>query len=148
MALRYKVPQNVQRADTIIAFITMKQLIIILITGGISYLLFMQLSKLYVLSKVELFLICIPLFIGIAFAFLKIKGIPLFKFCLLMIEQSLFLPPRRFWQPNSHTFVSMTQSFTYKDKKEEVVEEKAVVSREKIKNLAELLDGQKTSTQN
>lgn len=145
MGLRYKVPQNVQRADQIIAFITMKQLIILLITGGISYILFTQLSKLYTLSQFEIFFVCIPFLIGVAFAFLKIKGIPLLKFCFLMIEQTLYLPPRRFWQPNTHTFVSMTTDFSFKGKKEIEDVVKKNVSQEKIKNLAQLIDGEKSS---
>ncbi len=146
MSLRYKVPQNVQREDQIIWFITMKQLIIILVTGGISYMFYVQLSKLYVLSGIEIFFIFTPLIIGVAFAFLKIKGISLFKFCLLMIEQSMFLPPRRFWQPNTHTFVSMTENFSFKENKEAPVEIQKDVSQEKIKNLAKLLDGQTASS--
>ncbi len=139
MSLRYKVPQNVQRADKILIFIDFKQLIILMITGGFSYFLFIQMSKYYTLTQLEIFLIAIPFVLGIAFCFLKIKGLTLMKFLLLMLEQ-IFLPARRYWMPSSHTFVSMTDNFSYLEKKEEVIILEKNVSAEKIKNLAALLD--------
>ena len=48
--LQYKIPQDVQREDTIIGPITMRQLIICAIGGGIAYTLYMILSKSYYMS--------------------------------------------------------------------------------------------------
>lgn len=139
MSLRYKVPQNVQREDTILFFITMKQLIVLMVTGGISYLLFVQLSKIFVLSQFEIMFIALPFIAGCAFCFIKIKGIGLFQFLLLMIEQML-LPGRRYWQPDSGPVVSSTSTFaTKKDKTDDLVPQKNI-SEDKIKNLADLID--------
>lgn len=139
MSLRYKVPQDVQREDQILFFITMKQLIVLMVTGGISYLLFVQLSKMFVLNQVEIVLICLPLVLGAAFCFVKIKGIGLTQFGLLNIEQML-LPGRRYWQPGRQAVVSSTTNFSmHTDEEEQVIHGKNI-SQEKIKNLADLID--------
>lgn len=140
--MRYKVPQDVQREDRILWFMTLKQLIIILVGGGISYLMFVTLTKSYHLGTMEIALIWLPGIIALAFAFLKIKGLPLFQFLLLMVETLIFRAPRRHWQSNVTPFVSMTQ-VTSDDKKKStapVIEKDA--SEDKIKNLAALIDGE------
>ena len=140
--MRFKVPQNVQREDKILWFITLKQLIVLMVTGGISYMLFTSLTKAYSLSQIEMILVWIPLALGAAFCFIRIKGLSLFKFGLLLLEQTAFLPPRRFWQPGREVPVSMTQNISQSKKKQEVVIEDKSFSQDKIKNLAALLDGE------
>lgn len=140
--MKYKVPQDVQREDQILWFITLKQLIMILLGGGISYLLFVNLSKEYELSLLELVIIWLPAGLSVAFAFLKIKGLPLLQFLLLVIEQTFFRAPRRYWQENSDVFVSMTTNFKLDDKKKKTKMIEKNYSEEKIKNLAAILDGE------
>ena len=143
--MQYKVPQNVQREDQILWILTIKQLIIILIGGGLSYLIFVNIKKEYDLNEVENILIWLPLAVAVAFAFLKIKGISLFRFILLLMEQNIFRFQKRHWvQQGGEPFISTTTSFTMIEKKknEDVIEAKNV-SQEKIKHLAKLLDGEK-----
>jgi len=139
MALRYKVPQDVQREDTILFFITMKQLVVLMVTGGISYLLFLQLSEIFILGQLEMVLISLPFVFGCAFCFIKVKGINLTQFVLLTIEQGL-LPGRRYWQEGSQPVVSSTVDFSTKTKKDEVAVVSKNVSSDKFKNLADLID--------
>ena len=140
--MRFKVPQDVQRADQILWFITLPQLIILIAGGGISYLLYSSLSKSYQLGEIEIILICIPALIGAAFAFLKIKGIALFKFILLLIEQLFFRAPRRRWISGAGApFVSMTNPFSMQKKVVEEEKEKNPLSAKNVKNLAQILDG-------
>jgi hypothetical protein len=138
--MQFKVPQDVQRADQILWFITLRQLILILIGGGISYGLFTVFSKKYVLGTFEVILLCIPAAIAISFAFVKIKGIPLFKFILLLVETSVFRAPRRYWQTNSNILVSMTTGFRMKKKSTKEVIITKNISEDRIKNLANLID--------
>ncbi|MCK5460768.1 PrgI family protein [Candidatus Gracilibacteria bacterium] len=142
--MKYKVPQNVQREDQILWFITLKQLIMLLIGGGISYMMFVNLNKKYDLHSLEQILVWFPAGIAVAFAFVKIKSIPLLQFILLLIEQGFFRVPRRYWQENSDVFVSMTTGVKLKEKGKKEIADKKEVSQEKIKNLAALLDGQKS----
>ena len=140
--MRYKVPQNVQREDQILWFLTLRQLIVIIVGGGISYMLFTSLNKQYELNELEQILIWIPAALALAFAFVKIKGIELTKFILLLLER-LFRPAHRRWvNHGGDPFVSMTRAFSMKKtKKEKEVPTKEEVSSEKIKNLAKILDG-------
>ncbi len=141
--MQFKVPQDVQREDQILWFITIRQLGILLIGFGISYFLFVKVTKAYSLNDVESFIIWIPGALSVAFAFLKIKNVSLFKFILLALEHFVFRAKRRFWQPTMRTFVSTTTTFstTQKAKKEKIKIKNT--SNEKMKNLAKVLDGEK-----
>lgn len=139
MSLRYKVPQDVQREDKILFFITLKQLIVLMVTGAISYMLFLYFSERYYLSQIAMGFIMLPFILGCLFCFVKIKGLNLMKFFLLNIEH-LLLPRRRYWQEGSQPLVSSTTDFTSKDKEEKPEMVAKNVSSEKIKNLAELID--------
>ena len=140
--MRYKVPQDVQRADQILWFLTLRQLIMLILGGGISYALFTNLNKQYDLSQIEQILIWIPAAIAVALAFVKIKGIELTKFILLLLER-LFRPAHRRWvNHGGDPFVSMTTAFTMKkEKKKAEIRQKEDISDEKIRNLANILDG-------
>ncbi len=139
--MRYKVPQNVQREDQILWILTIRQLVILIAGFGLSYALFSNLNKSYNLSDLEQILVWIPGAISAAFAFVKIKGIELTKFILLLVEK-LFRPAHRRWvNHGGDPFVSMTTPFSMKKEKpkKEIVNDKEV-SAEKIKNLANILD--------
>jgi len=139
--MRFKVPQDVQREDQILWFITLRQLVILIVGGGISYGLFTNLSKIYELNTLELVVIAIPALISVAFAFLKIHGISLTKFILLLVEAAFFRAPRRRWQKFAGTpFVSMTTQFSMKTETKKQKIAKKNVSAEKIRNLAKILD--------
>jgi hypothetical protein len=88
-------------------------------------------------------MIWIPAAITAAFAFVKIKGLTLMKFIFLVIEQSFFRPPKRYWQQlGGSPFVSMTLPFSYKVKteKETIITPKKIKPNT-IKDLAAVLDG-------
>ena len=147
--MRFKVPQDVQREDQILWFLTLRQLIMLIVGFGLSYWIWSSLSKKYELHAVEIIFVWLPAAIAAAFAFLKIKGIPLLKFFLLLMEQFMFRPPRRYWiLHGGEPFVSMTTSFTMKRKKKEKapIVAKNVTSR-KIRKLAAILDSKKPSLQ-
>lgn len=139
--MQFKVPQDVQREDQILWFITLRQLIMLFAGGGISYMIFMAVSKRYSVNVIETILIALPFILAVAFAFVKIKGIPLFKFILLLIEAGLFRAPRRYWQGNSDVFISMTTqvSSTEKNSNTPITNPKTIEAN-KIKNLAALID--------
>ncbi len=116
--MRYKVPQDVQRADKIFYFLTLRQLIIMMIGGGITYLIFISVSKSYELNTFETVLTFIPMAIAAAIAFVKVKGLSLAQLTFLIVE-SMNRSPRRHWQARSDSpLVSLTQQ------KEKVVAKK------------------------
>jgi len=122
--------------------LTLRQLIMLILGGGISYALFTNLNKQYDLNQLEQILIWIPAAIAVALAFVKIKGIELTKFILLLLER-LFRPAHRRWvNHGGDPFVSMTTAFTMKkEKKKAEIRQKEDISDEKIRNLANILDG-------
>lgn len=140
--LSYKIPQNVQVEDKIFGnILTLKELIYLGIGGGISYVIYTILVRTYILGYFAIGLICIPFFISIAFAFVKIHDIPLLKFILLFIEWTI-KPQRRVW--NKEIVPTITQkSLQLKPKTpEEIVEEEKNMKkpREHIKELSKGLD--------
>jgi len=143
--MRYKVPQDVQREDQILWFITLRQLVMLLVGFGISYVIFNNMKQKYDLGTVEQIFIWLPAAISAAFAFLKIKGIPLAQFILLLIEHFFFRFPKRYWiQQGGEPFVSITTRISSLDKKKEDEQETKVFSKKKARELAQFLDGQKS----
>lgn len=94
--MQFKVPQDVLRPDKIVGFLTLRQLVIVAIGGGIAYSLYIILSKQY---YVEIWLP--PVFfisvITLAFAFFKFHDILFEKLVLIFIEYK-FRPRTRTWQ--------------------------------------------------
>lgn len=94
--MQFKVPQDVLRADKIVGFLTLRQLIIVGIGGGLSYSLYIILSKQYF---VEIWMppVVVIAIITMAFAFFKFHDIVFEKFILIFIEYK-FRPRSRIWQ--------------------------------------------------
>ena len=139
--MQYKVPQNVQREDTILWFITLRQFIILAVGFGISYFLLTQLRKNLLLNQLEYVLIFIPAGISLAFAFLKVRDISLFRFILLLLEQFGFRARQRYFIPNAGTpFVSLTRRFVVKKTDIDTPLQKRLATEEDIHKLASVLD--------
>ncbi len=143
--MRFKVPQDVQREDQILWFLTLRQVIVLILGFGISYTLSNSLSKQYELHQIEIILCWIPAALSATIAFLKIHGISLFKFVLLQIEQVVFRQSRRRWMKHAgEPFVSMTTPFSMKTvkKQPEMDTHQEEFSSEKVRSLAKLLDSE------
>lgn len=140
-----KIPQNVYVEDRIIGSITLRQIIICLLTGGLSYGMFASIKAAGILSSVTGILAWIPLVIGAAFAFVKINGISLTRFCLLILEKT-DKPAVRVWAPRRGITISIGVASLKSDK--EVAAEKKMEEakrrdeekRRRIHELSTLLD--------
>ena len=93
--MQFKVPQDVQREDTIIGPLTLRQMIILGIGGGIAYSIYVTLAKTYFL-EVWLPPVSIVVVITAAFAFLKIHNLPFHQFLMNFIEYHV-IPKKRIW---------------------------------------------------
>ncbi|MCX6807820.1 MAG: PrgI family protein [Patescibacteria group bacterium] len=92
--MRYKVPQFVDMEDRIIGPITMRQLIILGVGGILTYAAYMKMGGSWPI-------VAIPAGGGaIAFAFLKIQDMTLFRFALAL-TQYIVKPEKRVWIQNS-----------------------------------------------
>jgi len=95
--MQYKIPQNVQREDTIFLNVTFKQLLILLVGGGISYSIYIILAK-SGQSQVTAGAPAIFLaFVTLAVAFLKIRDMNFLEAVLYYIEYSM-KPKIRYWK--------------------------------------------------
>jgi len=93
--MQFKVPQDVQREDTIVGPLTLKQLIIMAIGGGTAYAIYVTLATRY-FFEVWLPPVAIVVIITILFAFVKPNGLPFYVYIMNFIEYH-FLPKKRVW---------------------------------------------------
>ncbi len=105
--MQFKIPQNVQMADKIVGPLTLKQLIIVSVGGGIDYFIYLSLAKVYVLTVWIAPVIIIGLLTA-AIAFLKIHGMTFIEYTLYAFE-FYFKPRHRVWtQGAGEVFTSIT----------------------------------------
>jgi hypothetical protein len=94
--LQYKIPQNVGIEDKIVGPFSLRQLIILAIGVGISYVLFAITSRIYELNILEYILIALPALFALALAMLRIHNVSFGKYILLMLEHAI-KPKKRMW---------------------------------------------------
>jgi hypothetical protein len=111
--MQFKVPQNVQREDTIIGPLTLRQMIIVGIGGGIAYAIYVSLAKTYFM-EIWLPPVAIVSALTAAFAFLKIHNLPFHFFLMYLLEYHL-LPKKRIWIQGTGTpFISPFETIQVK----------------------------------
>ncbi len=135
--MQFKVPQDVQREDKIIGPLTLKQMGILGIGGGIAYGIYVSLATTYF---IEIWLppVAIVSIITLAFAFLKVHSLPFYIFLMNFIEFHLLAKKRVWIQGTGRPFIS---SFNKeKDKTVEKPKEKKKIQEKSLKELTEILD--------
>ncbi len=113
-----KIPQNVYIEDRIVGPLTLKQVLIVGIGGGFSYVLYGMLTQAYGALALPLtILVWSPTAIAAVFAFIRINDISMFKLVLLTIEK-LNKPTIRTWSPRRGIVINIrTNSPETKDPK-------------------------------
>jgi hypothetical protein len=94
--MQYKIPQNVGIEDKIVGPLSLRQLIIVAVGTGISWVLFAIMSKLYEVNFIEYAVIAMPALLSAAFALIRINDQSLTKYLQLLMEFSM-KPKRRVW---------------------------------------------------
>jgi hypothetical protein len=140
--MQFKIPQDVQRADTIIGSVTFLQLGLLLIGGGLSYALYMVLSPLYY-WYVYIWPVGLVAVLTLASAFLKIGDMTFTKYILYMIE-FLGKPRARIWKKGDmEYFHSVLKPLIPVSKANDLNKSFAETESErsdKLKELTEILD--------
>ena len=131
--MQFKVPQDVQREDTIIGPLTLRQMGILMVGGGIAYAIYLSLSKTYF---IEIWLppVAVISIITLAFAFLKIHNLPFHLFLFHFLEYTLLKKKRVWIQGTGHPFNN--PFFVQQSKKKKKIENK--VEEPKVKDLSAL----------
>lgn len=112
-----KIPQNVQIEDRIIGPVTLRQLIITIIGCGISYAIWSSLQKAFGAVGITVTIMAwIPAVIFIAFAFVKVYDLSLFRIVFLMLERSV-KPQTRTWAPRPGISVIRSSALAKPEKK-------------------------------
>lgn len=138
--MRFQVPQDVQREDTIIGPITFKQLAIMLIGGGITYAMYLILFPIYKIF-VWLPVVAVLGLLTLAVAFLKIYDMTFIKFILYLIE-FLVKPKQRYFSRNNFTYKPSFKDKAVIQKSEDdkqKIETKSF-DPDKLEDISELLD--------
>ncbi len=86
--MQYKIPQNVRIEDKIVGPLTMKQLGIMAVGGGLTYVTYVFLAKRYFI-EVWLPPTAVLGLLTLAFTFLQINGNSFAKWLLLLLEYSV-----------------------------------------------------------
>jgi hypothetical protein len=94
--LQYKIPQNIGIEDKIVGPLSLRQLIILAVGAGISYVLFAITSRIYELNVLEYTVIAIPTILAVMAALIKVNNVTFTKYILLILEFAI-KPKKRIW---------------------------------------------------
>jgi hypothetical protein len=108
--MSYKVPQNVDRDDQLLPFMTMKQFGILSGGGLFCYMLFTVLSQHFYI-EVWGIIVFIPAVLTLCIAYVTIGGLSFTKWGLLFLEKIL-VPQKRIWN-HSFTHTQKLKSFFF-----------------------------------
>ncbi len=135
-----KIPQNVYVEDRIVGPITLRQIMIVIASSGISYAIWAVMkSATGTVTPVQTFFAWTPTMVGIAFAFVKINGISLLRILLLLVER-MDKPARRIWMPRKGIYVNIITTKKAPRKKEHPTAAMQDKEQEQIEELSRVLD--------
>lgn len=133
-----KIPANVQVEEKIFGPISLRQIMILMICGGLSYAIWSTAGRINgaPLGVFQSGLCWLPLVIGAAFAFIKINDVSLFRILLLNIEGFDKPSIRRF---GPRTGINIVIRFDTNEPKKEMTVKDAM-DEQKLSNLSTSLD--------
>ncbi|MBU0981794.1 PrgI family protein [Patescibacteria group bacterium] len=135
--MQYKIPQNVRREDKIVGPLTLKQLIILGVGGGISYALYVALAKTYVLIF-SIGVALVPFLFTLALTFIVVNGIPFHKWVLLLSEYLSTAKQRTFIMGGADIYSATIFAKKTTDQKVAVKSDEEETKTDKIKKLGEI----------
>lgn len=115
-----KIPQNVHIEDRIIGPLSLRQILLMAVGGGTSYVLYSLMAKANggKVGLVATVLVCLPAIIMTMFAIIKINDLSLIRICMLMIE-GMNKSPVRAWTPRRGLSITIHLNAQGKGKAEE-----------------------------
>ncbi len=138
-----KIPADLTIEERIIGPVSLRQIIILMIGAGISYVIWSTVSAAGGAGIVSTALSWIPALIAAAFAFVNISDISLFRMLFLLVER-MDKPAVRTWQPRQGITIRFSVVPT-KEKPTAMAEEHLATEKaqKRIRELSALLDTEK-----
>ena len=139
--MQFKVPQNVQMEDKIVGPLTLKQMLILGVGGGMTYVVYLALARTY-FWEVWIVPVAVVVVITLAFAFVKFYNVTFGRFIILFI-QFLMIPRKRIWiKKSGDVFMQdyVPKVVTEYENKAEIKGKKAVQTMKKLKDISKILD--------
>ncbi|MDD5469418.1 MAG: PrgI family protein [Candidatus Peribacteraceae bacterium] len=116
-----KIPTDIQIEEKIVGPIGLRQIFILMITGGVSYGLWSSVGAEPTAGTVVKILCWLPLILGAAFSFVKIQDVTLLRLLLLQIEK-VKKPAVRTFGPREGISINIQLDPTRQEKKRAVKE--------------------------
>lgn len=132
--MQFKIPQDVDLEDRILPFLTMRQLIVLVIGGWIAWLIFYTLASKHYTAQVWgpiIFFICL---LTICIAYVTIDHLPFHRWVAIALYRSV-VPQKRYWN-NTFSWEMYFDALT--SNKEKKPETKPEVTEDKKKDEASL----------
>ncbi len=105
-----KIPQNVQIEDKVVGPLSLRQIIIMALGGGFSYMIYASVQKSMGYVGIPLtIVIWIPAVIAAAFAMVNINDLSLLRILFLLLERTQ-KPGKRIWAPRSGISITIRTS--------------------------------------
>ncbi|MDA0376158.1 MAG: PrgI family protein [bacterium] len=134
-----KIPQNVYVEDRIIGPVTLRQIMIIMISTGISYAIWAAMKASGPTSSIQTAIAWMPAGIGTIFSFVKINGLSLLRIMLLLFEK-LDKPSRRIWMPRQGIYINIVTKPKEKSSNPDIEKKTQQKGEAQIEELSKLLD--------
>lgn len=120
MSLQFKIPQNVQREDQILSFLTFRQLGVLAAGALVGYFFYVMLAPFF---YIEIWgpLVFFPCVVAVCVAFLEVGGVSFTKWALLFSEFNM-RPRKRIWNNKfsvENEFRAMVVSVSQKTEKKQ-----------------------------
>lgn len=94
--MQFKIPQNIAAEDKLIGPLSLRQLIIVSVGGGLAYMIYMTMVRAGAPTVVYLPPIIIISLLTVAIAFFKKDNLTFTRMVLLLLEMTIN-PPKRIW---------------------------------------------------
>lgn len=131
-----KIPTDIQVEEKIVGPIGLRQIFILMITGGMSYALWSLIGAHPTSGSIIKILCWTPLILGAAFSFVKIHDVTLLRLLLLQIEK-LQKPMVRTFGPRSGITINIKIDSTRQEKSKSIKED---AKDKQLEELSTVLD--------
>lgn len=138
--MRFRIPQDVQREDTIVGPVTFMQLAICLLGGGFTYVVYLAFASQGVSVAIWGPIVAILAGITITVAFVKIFNMKFYVFFFYMLEYILKPKSRSWYKERDEFFLSVFNKLPEVQGEDKVSNEPKKTNRKELEEISKKLD--------